>query len=133
MALLTIQEQVSTFLQRKLAEDKTEGTPSVQVEAAAVLDSVALNLVFSPRTVLYFAHLARNALLTLVTDELASVETLKKTIQDLGNQSYALRDLKALERAKTSLLQIETQGQVGTTTWRLVSAPAIPGASRRWD
>jgi len=115
MALLTIQEQVATLLQRNLVEDKTRGTPSVQVEAAAVLDSVALNLVFNPRTVLYFAHLARNALLRLVGDELASATTLEKTIEDLGNQSYSLRDLKSLQRAKTSLLQIETQGQVLST------------------
>ena len=115
MALLTVQDQVSALLRRQLVEDKTRGTPSVQVEAAAVLDSVALNFVFNPRAVLYFSHLARNALLKLVSDELSAADNLKQTIQDLGNQSYALRDLKALERAKTSLLQVETQGQILST------------------
>jgi hypothetical protein len=115
MALLTVQEQISTLLQRNLVEDKTKGTPSVQVEAAAVMDSVALNFVFNPRITLYFAHLARNALLKLATDECNAALALMETIRDLGNQSYALHDLKALERAKSSLLQIETQGQILST------------------
>jgi hypothetical protein len=115
MALLTVQEQISTLLQRNLVEDKTRGTPSVQVEAAAVMDSVALNFVFNPRTVLYFAHLARNALFRLVDVERLTALALMQTVRDLGNQSFALRELKALERAKTSLLQIETQGQILST------------------
>ena len=114
MAQPSVQEQVDLLLRRSLVEDKVGGTPSTELEAYAVLESVALSLYLYPRSVLYLWHLARNGLLKTVADELSQVRELGQVIADLGNQSYAIRDLSALNRAKTSLLQIERQGRLTT-------------------
>lgn len=112
MALTSVQEQVDLYLRRRLVETRTAGTPSVQIEAAAVLETVALNLTLYPRVVFYLHHLARNGLLKLVEDELLLVAETKKLVEDLGNPSYAIKDLSSLKRARTSLLALEGQGSL---------------------
>lgn len=109
MTAVTIQDQVSLLLQKRLAEDKISGASSPDIETATLLEQVAINLTISPRAVLYTALLARNSILNAIDKESAQIATLKKTIQDLGNVSYAIKNTQSLEKAKNALLEIEGQ------------------------
>lgn len=112
MATPTVQDQVAALLSRKVAEKKVRGTPSPDIEAAALFESVAVNLLLHPRAVLYFAWLARNGLLKVVADELKAIEQMRKAVDDLSNVSYALTDTRPLERARGALTHIEGQDRL---------------------
>jgi hypothetical protein len=111
-----MQEQVDLLLRRRLVEDKVGGSPASELEANAVLETVELTLFLHPRTAFYVGHLARNGLSKIVSDELAQVREVSSAVRDLGNQSFALTNLKALKRAKTSLLQLDQQGRISSTS-----------------
>lgn len=115
MATRSLQDQVSAVLGRTVAEAKSRGTPNVQVEVAALFESISLNLLLHPRAVLYFQLLARNGLLKVVNDEIAAIDSLTATIQDLGNPSFNITASNSLNRARTSLLQIESMDKISSS------------------
>ena len=116
MAARSISDQVQSLLQRRVAEQRTRGTPSPDVEAAALLESIAIGFLTNPRSALYVAHLARNGLLATATQELALIDALVSSVQDLTNTTFAINDTTSLQKAKTSLLQIETQQKVDASS-----------------
>lgn len=111
----TLQDQVNAVLGRTVAEAKSRGTPNVQVETAALFESISLNLLLHPTAVLYFQLLARNGLLKVVSDEIAAIDTLTSTIQDLSNPSFKIDASGNLNRARTALLQIEGMEKISST------------------
>lgn len=116
MAARSISNQVGSLLQRRVAEQKTRGTPSSDVEAAALFESIAIAFLTNPRAALYVAHLARNGLLTTANQELAQIDELSSAIRDLTNVTFAVKDTSALQRAKISLLQIEQQQKINAAS-----------------
>jgi hypothetical protein len=107
MAVTSLDDHVSSLLSRSVAEGKTGGVTNSTIEATAVFESVALNLLLKPRSALYFALLARNGLQRSVQDEISLLEQLKKDIQDLGNTSFKIQGAATLQQARTALLQLE--------------------------
>lgn len=103
----SLQDHVQSLIGRTVAEQKIVGTSASDVEARAVLESIALNLLLKPRAVLYLAHLARNALLNVVRQELAAIDALSKTIDDTANTTFLPSSTLHLDRARTVLLQME--------------------------
>jgi hypothetical protein len=104
----SLQDHVQSLIGRTVAEQKIVGTNASDVEARAVLESIALNLLLQPRAVLYLAHLARNGLLSIVNQELAAIDTLSKTVSDTANSTFLPSSTLHLDRARTALLQMET-------------------------
>ena len=124
MAAVSLQDQVSALLSRKVVEDRNNGRQSVDLEAAAIIENFATTLLLNPKVVLYFANLAKNGLLAALQSEVDAIDALVQTIQDLGNQTFAIKSTSALERAKTALLQLENQNisSVGSAYSRFDSA-----------
>lgn len=116
MASTTIQEQVSSLVSRRIAEAKVEGVSSPDVEAAALFESIGMNLLLKPRTVLYAASLARNGVLAAVTKEISQVDALIASAKDSTNQTFEIQSTASLERAKTALLQIEDLAKADPNT-----------------
>jgi hypothetical protein len=90
-----------------MVERRSAGVQYSGLEASAVFDSVALNLLLKPRTALYFEHLARNGLAVAVREERTLLTSLKQGITDCGNPSYKIEHVAALNRARNALLQLE--------------------------
>lgn len=112
MAATTVQDQATALLQQKVAEVKIRGAPTPDVEAAAILTSVATSLILNPRSVLYVANLARNGLLAALASEIAQVEIVKQDLLDLENISYEITDSSDLEKARIALLSVENQQKI---------------------
>lgn len=108
----SLQDHVQSLIGRTVAEQKIVGTNASDVEARAVLESIALNLLLQPRAVLYLAHLARNGLASLVTQELAAIDTLEKSVADTANVTFLPTSTLHLDKARTALLQMETLEKV---------------------
>lgn len=114
MTVRSIQDHVQALIGRRVAEAKVDGAPSPDIEARAILESITLNLLLKPKAVLYLAHLARNSLISNVTNEITAIDSLVKTIDDLANTTYQASDTQYLEKARTSLLQMESLEKVNT-------------------
>lgn len=114
MAITSLQERVEALLSRRVAQGKARGVPAPDLEASSIFESIAFNLLLNPRSVLYVVHLARNGLLRAVREEIAMVDTLKQTVADLGNVSFAIRDTRSLSKAKNALLQLEQLDKVNS-------------------
>jgi hypothetical protein len=119
MAARTIEDQVAALLSRSVAADKQGGSPQPGLEASAVFDSIALNLILKPRGGLYFAYLARNALLRVVREELALFDSLAADITDLGNPAYKISGASNLRRAQVALLNMESLPRINSTSTTL--------------
>lgn len=115
MTTRTAQDHVEDLLTRAVVEQRTRGVPAPDIEAITLLETIAIALLLNPRAVLYVAFLARNVLLVTAQKELSTIASLRQAVLDLGNVSLAVKDTSSLEKAKTALLQMETQGQVSST------------------
>lgn len=116
MAARSLEQQVDSLLSRKVAERRASGLLVPEVEAAALFESIALSLLLTPRAVLYVALLARNGLVAAIKEEIALITALRSVIADLGNTTVAIKDTRSLQKAKTALLQMETQQKVVETS-----------------
>lgn len=112
MTVRSLQEHVQTLIDRKVAEAKVDGANSPDIEARAILESIALNLLLKPKSILYLAHLARNALQNTVRKELLAVDALSKTVEDTANVTFTPPTSTALSSARTSLLKMESLEKV---------------------
>ena len=112
MSVRSLQDQINSLLNKKVVQPKVGGVPSPDVETASVVESLALALMLQPKAALYVYYLAKSALLASITREVAAIETLKVTIQDLANTTYAIKDTKDLRRAQAAMLQLGVQGQL---------------------
>jgi hypothetical protein len=116
MSVRSLQDQVSDLLTRQVVEDRSRGAINSDIEAAALVESIAIRLLMLPRSALYLAYLARNGLLSAISTELEVIDTLSRDIEDLGNVSFAVKDLRALQTAQIAILQIGEQGSVGANS-----------------
>jgi hypothetical protein len=107
MAVRSTEDQASFLLSRKVAEARQRGVMAPDVEAIALFESIALNLLLNPRSALLFALLARNGLRKVVQDELDAIVEIRSAIQDLNNISLSVRETTQLKSARTALLQLE--------------------------
>lgn len=107
MTVRSVEDQVAALLARDLVERRSGGVPTSGLEASAVFDSIALNLLLKPRTALYFEFMARNGLTAAVRAELASLAMLRQDIVDCGNPYYKIDQTASLVRARSALLQLE--------------------------
>jgi len=110
MAVRSLQDQVSALLNKGVVQPKVAGTNSPDVESASLMESLALSLMLQPKAALYDLYLAKSGLLTAITSEINAIEALKSAVQDLGNVTFAIKDLQALQRAQSSILQLSAQG-----------------------
>lgn len=115
MTVRTLQDQVSSLITRRVAEAKIAGVSSIDAEARAVLESIALNLLLKPKAVYHLADMARNALVARIGSEIAAIDALLRTVEDLGNVSFSTSDSTHLERAKNALLKMESLDKVDTS------------------
>jgi hypothetical protein len=109
-----LQPAVEALVERRLVEDRIRGTPAAEVEGAAVLEATALSLWSNPRTVYLLWHLASNKLRSTISLELEAIASLREAVLAANRPAYAIRDLRQLEQARLSLLQIEGQGNLST-------------------
>lgn len=116
MASRSFQEQIEALLLRSVAERRSGGVMTPDLEAAALFESIAITLLLNPRAALYAAHLARNGLLAAAKREIEIIDELSTTIRDLGNTTFALTDTRDLQRAKLALLQVEAQEKLSATS-----------------
>lgn len=107
MAVRDIDEQVRNLIGRRVAEAKVDGSNSPDIEARALIESIALNLILKPKAVLYLAHLARNALTVVVDKEISDIDAMIKTVNDLANTTYTITSALHLDNARNALLQME--------------------------
>jgi hypothetical protein len=114
MPYVSIQDRVNAILTRQVAVSDDSGVSRPDIETAAILESVATTLLTHPRTALYLAHMGRNRLINLLKNEITAIEQLSETISAFNNTSFAIKDLTVLEKAKTSLIQIESQDALET-------------------
>lgn len=116
MAALTLKDQIQAVLGRTVAEAKSRGSPNQKLEATALMESIALTLLLHPRAALYFLLLARNGLLNVIGEELAAIAALSLTVQDLNNPAYTIDGTDVLQRARTTLLQLESLDRVSAAS-----------------
>lgn len=114
MSVRSLQDQVDSLLNKSVVQPKVGGVASPDVETASVIESLALAMMLQPRSAFYAYYLARNGLTTAINSEVAAIDALKLTIQDLSNNTFAIKDTKALKRAQAAMLQLSTQGQVSS-------------------
>lgn len=114
MSVRSLQEHIDSLLNKGVVQPKVNGVPSPDVETASVLESFALAMMLQPRAALYAGYLAKNGLVVAIDQEISTIETLKSAINDLGNTTFAIKDIKSLRRAQASMLQLTTQGQVSS-------------------
>jgi hypothetical protein len=120
MSARSVEDQVSALLARAMVERRSAGVQSSGLEASAVFDSIALNLLLKPRAAFYFEALARNGLAAAVREELALLARLRQDISDCGNPSYKIEQTAALNRARGALLQLEGLPRVGANSSAMV-------------
>lgn len=123
MAVRDFQSQIGTLVNQSLVEGKTQGTANPQLEARALYNSIALNLLLRPKSVLYLAQLAKNKLIAVSQQELDAIDALEQTVADLGNTSYAITDTSELQKARISLIQLQQLDKISTDS----------GAYQRFD
>lgn len=116
MAARSTTDQVQYLLERRVAEARSRGALSTETESVAIFESISLNLLLKPRTVLYFAMLAKNGLRKATQDEIASIDAMKSAILDLGNSVLSVRSTAQLETARLSLLQMEQLDRISTSS-----------------
>lgn len=114
MAVRSLQDQVDTLLSKSVVQPKVGGAASPDVETASVIESLALAMMLQPRSAFYAYYLAKNGLTAAINTEVAAIDALKATIQDLSNNTFAIKDTKALKRAQAAMLQLTTQGQISS-------------------
>lgn len=114
MSVRSLQDQVDSLLNKSVVQPKVGGVASPDVETASVIESLALAMMLQPRSAFYAYYLARNGLTAAINSEVAAIDALKITIQDLSNNTFAIKDTKALKRAQAAMLQLSTQGQVSS-------------------
>jgi len=114
MSVTSLQDQVASFLNKRVVAPKVGGAPSPDLETASVLESLALAFMLQPKAALYSHYLAKNGLVVSIDKEVSAIESLKLTIQDLGNVTYAIKDTKNLARAQAAALQLSLQGQLSS-------------------
>lgn len=107
MPVRSVEDHIQSLIGRSVAEAKVAGVSSPDVEARAILESIALALLLKPKSVLYLAHLARNGLKKAVTDEIAAIAQVSKTIDDLANTTFTSTDATHLNKARNFLVQME--------------------------
>lgn len=107
MSVRSLQDHITSLVGRNVAEAKVVGSNSPDLEARAIIESIALNLLLKPKSVLYAAHLARNGLQNVVTQEIAAVDAMSKTVDDLANTTFSSASTLHLDKATNALLQIE--------------------------
>lgn len=107
-----IDAYTTSFMSRPVVMEKSKGVATPDSEAASLFESVALNLLTHPRVVLYAAHLARNALVKSINDEITAIDEVGKLVRDFTNMSFRVKDTAALDQARIALLQIEGQGRL---------------------
>ncbi len=115
MAASTVQDQATALLRQRVVEAKIRGASAPDIEAAAVLTSIAASLILNPRAVLYVASLARNGLLAALTTEIAQVDKVTQDVTDLNNISYEITDSSDLQKARVALLSIEGQQKISAS------------------
>jgi hypothetical protein len=121
----SVKDHVSSLLSRRVAEEKSYGAPNQALEATAIFESIALNLVLRPRAAYYFSLLAKNGLLKVVNEELRLLDVLDQDIRDLANPSYKIEGEASLVRARTSLLQLEGLPKFGADPVTGAIPPAL--------
>ena len=116
MSFQTTEERSTALLERRVAEARVRGAMSPDEEALAIFESVALNLLLEPKTVLYFAFLAKNKLQQVVQSELTELANLQSAIQDLLNPDFSVRSKTELQNARTALIQLSDLDRVQTSS-----------------
>ncbi len=114
--MTSLQDQVTSLLSLSIAEPKTRGLPSSDIESAAIFESIAANLLLYPRTILYVAHLARQGLQAAVTAELAQLAIVLEDVIATGNTTYAITDTSDLGSAQTALILLQNQKKISTVS-----------------
>jgi hypothetical protein len=87
---------------------------SPDAEALALFESIALNLLLHPRSVLLFAILAKNGLRKAVLDERSVISDIKSALEDIGNVSLDVTSTKHLKTARNALLRLEELDRIST-------------------
>lgn len=116
MAVRSIQDHVQSLIGRTVAEAKVDGVSPSNIEARAILESIALSMLLKPRSILYLANLARNGLQSIITKEIAAIDSMSATVNDLGNLTFTPASSQHLNDARVSLLQMEGLAKVDTTS-----------------
>lgn len=111
MASTTVQDQATALLQQQVAESKIRGSPAPDIEAAAILQSIATSLILTPKSILYVSLLAKNGFLAALAAELTQIQSCIKDLDDLSNQVFKITDVSDLEQARIALLSIENSQQ----------------------
>lgn len=109
---ISVTDQASALIGRRVAETRTGGVPSSDVEARAVFDLIALNIILNPKSVYFVMHLARNGLLKVLADEISLIDDVRAAAADLGNVNLSVRSTRRLVRARDSLIQFGSTEKV---------------------
>jgi hypothetical protein len=116
MSVRSLQDQIDGLLSKEVVQPKVGGVPSPDIETASVVESLALAFMLQPRSALYVHYLAKTGLLAAISNEVLAIEVLKKTIDDLANTTYAIKNTSALKRAQAAMLQLSSQGQLSSSS-----------------
>jgi hypothetical protein len=112
---------VNRFLSRQVVTPASEDSADSSEEIVGVLESVGLSFLLFPQAVLSVVSRARNALQQLVQLDIALVDFMVDTLEELQNPNDQLTDTSDLVEARTALLELDRVGRVD---------PALPSFSR---
>lgn len=103
---------VRRFLERPVVSGKADAGLDSTAEVQALLESVAIAFLLRPQTALNFVLMAGNSLRQVVQANIALVDYLLKTINDLDNPNTFITDTSDLTEAQTALLELDRIGKI---------------------
>lgn len=116
MSARSTTDQSQFLVSRTVAESRRQGTIPSSDEATALFESIAWNLLLNPRAVLLFVFYAKNGLRSSLLSVLSLIDSLEKSITDLNNPTFNIKDPQNFNQARNSLLQIEQLSKVSSSS-----------------
>lgn len=104
--------EVSQIFRAGLTPGKDGGTLNTAEEYLQLLEMVSTTFLFNQDSVFYVARIAANRLNTTVRQEVAILEDLLVSLEDLGKIGQPVRDSATLSNARTTVLTLDAAESV---------------------
>jgi hypothetical protein len=104
--------EVSKIFRASLSPGKDGGTLNTATEYRQLLEMASATFLFNPDAVFYIARLAANRLNITVLQEVAVLEDLLVSLDDLSQIGAPVRDTTSLNNARTAVLSLDAASSV---------------------
>lgn len=107
-----VYNEVSKIFRTRLEPGREGGTLNTQVEYSQILEVATTTFLFNDGAIYYLAQLSANSLAALTGREVAILEDILASLEDLGQIGAAVVDTATLSNANTALLALDAATSV---------------------